>query len=76
MQKTIVIVEDNQIIAGVYRSKLQAELQKTFRADTPVTVSKLRSSLESYVTTPNDSVNLQNLYRRVKNPALFRNAEA
>lgn len=45
--------------------KFQAEMQKTFRADAPETVSALSASLQAFVETPCDPVNSYNLYRKI-----------
>ncbi len=46
-------------------TKLQAELQKTFRADAPSTISAIQNSLQSFIKTPGDTVNLYDLYRKI-----------
>ena len=45
--------------------KFQAEMQKTFRADAPETISALSTSLQAFVETPNDPVNSYDLYRKI-----------
>lgn len=46
-------------------AEFQAEFQRTFRAETPETVSLLRVSLQTFIKTPHDSVNLNDLYRKL-----------
>ncbi len=45
--------------------KFQAEMQKTFRADAPETISALSTSLQAFVETPNDPVHSYDLYRKI-----------
>lgn len=46
-------------------AEFQAELQRTFRAEAPETISTLYASLQSFIKTPHDSFVLNDLYRKL-----------